>query len=253
MSVVRLLTKPVWLIGLAVMVLGWGLQAAALDGGRVVIVQTVLTMTLVFVLPLGWWLTNQRVSKREVVAALIVVAGLVLFAEVGDPATGKDDAPSWQWLLGTVATVALCAVILRVWSDRGPAARAAANGAVSGATAALLAVMAKPVLAELHQGIPEVLSDPKTYLVGILAVLGVVFQQVGLGTGCLAPTVAAGSVVNPILSVILGAIILDETLARPAWHAVVGLAGLAVALAAAVVITMAREEDPAPAEATATA
>jgi drug/metabolite transporter (DMT)-like permease len=241
-SFLGLLTKPVWLLGFGVMAVGWLLQALALNGGRVSIVQTFLTMTLVFVLPLGWWLTGQRVTRREVFAAFVVVAGLVLFAKVGNPAQGRSDAPSWQWLLATVAVAALCAGLLAV-SDRAPAQRAAMNGAVSGATAALLAVMAKPVLTELSDGIGAVLSDPKTYLVVVLAVLGVVFQQIGLGTGCLAPTVAAGSVVSPLLSVVLGALVLQETLARPAWHTLVGIAGLAISLAAAVVITLEHLKD----------
>ncbi|MCU0307526.1 MAG: DMT family transporter [Thermoleophilia bacterium] len=245
----KLLITPVWLAGMGVMVLGWALQAAALDGGEVAIVQTFLTMTLVFVLPLGWWLTDQRVSRREVVAAVLVVLGLVVFSLVGDPAEGRSDAPSWQWLASTAAVAVLSVLILRIWSDRGPAARAAANGAVSGATAALLAVMAKPVLDDLKDGLGALLTDPKTYLVVVLAILGVVFQQVGLGTGFLAPTVASGSVLNPVLSVILGAVVLQETLARPTWRAVVGCAGLALALAAAVVITMSHSGAPPPAAA----
>lgn len=237
-SILSLLTKPVWLLGLGVMVLGWILQAMALDRGRVAIVQTFLTMSLVFVLPLGWWLTNQRVTRREVIASLVVIAGLVIFATVGDPATGKDDAPSWEWLAATLAITVICVVILKFWSDAGPAARAAANGAVSGCTAALLAVMSKPVLSELHDGLDAVLTDLKTYMVAVLAVLGVVFQQVGLGTGRLAPTVASGSVASPVLSVILGALILEETLSGPALRKVVGIGGLCLALAAAVVITL---------------
>ena len=65
-SLLQLVARPVWLMALGVMVVGWAFQAAALDRGRVSIVQVFLTMTLVFVLPLGVWLTKQHVSKREV-------------------------------------------------------------------------------------------------------------------------------------------------------------------------------------------
>jgi drug/metabolite transporter (DMT)-like permease len=245
-SLVQLALRPVWLMALGVMGLGWILQAAALDRGRVAIVQTFLTMTLVFALPLGVWLTAQHVTRREVAAALAIVAGLAVFALVGNPADGRSDAPAGQWLAATVLVTAACAVIL-LTGDRGAAStRAAANGAVSGTTAGLTAVMAKPVLVELHQGLGAVLSDPKLYLVIVYGALGVIYQQFGLATGRLAPTVAAGSVASPVVSVLLGAALLHERLEQPAWHALAGSAALGVALIAAVVIATAQaDEQPA--------
>ena len=138
----------------------------------------------------------------------------------------------------------VCGALLYM-GDRGRLSfKAATNGAVSGATAGLLAVMAKPVLAQLTSGgLSAVLTDPKTYLIAVLAVLGIVFQQFGLATGKLAPTVAAGSVANPLVAVVLGAALLQEHLARPEWRVVVALAALGMALAAAVVIANAQRHD----------
>jgi drug/metabolite transporter (DMT)-like permease len=242
-SLLQLVARPVWLLAFGVMVVGWAFQAAALDHGRVSIVQVFLTMTLVFVLPLGVWLTGQRVAKREIVAAFVIVAGLSVFAKVGDPANGRSNAPSAAWLIATVVVMALCGAILLISDHGGSSFRAAANGTVSGATAGLLAVMAKPVLAELHSGLSAVLTDPKLYLVGILAVLGVVFQQFGLATGKLAATVASGSVASPIVAVALGAALLEERLARPEWRVIVALGALGIALTAAVVIATAPHSD----------
>jgi drug/metabolite transporter (DMT)-like permease len=242
-SLLQLVVRPVWLMAFGVMVVGWALQAAALDRGRVAIVQVFLTMTLVFALPLGVWLTKQHVTKREIVAAVVIVLGLSVFARVGDPADGRSNAPSAAWLLATLVVMGFCAVVVVMGDRRGLSFKAAANGTVSGATAGLLAVMAKPVLAELHSGITAVLSDPKLYLVGLLAVAGVVFQQFGLATGKLAPTVAAGSVAGPLVAVALGAALLEERLARPEWRVVVALAALGIALAAAVVIATAPHAD----------
>jgi threonine/homoserine/homoserine lactone efflux protein len=54
--------------------------------------------------------------------------------------------------------------------------------------------------------------------------------------------VAAVSVVNPIVSVMLGAFVLQERLEKdPPWHAVVAVGGLCFALLGAVVISSARE------------
>jgi drug/metabolite transporter (DMT)-like permease len=247
-SLLALVTRPVWLIALGVMVVGWGFQALALDRGRVSVVQVFLTMTLVFVLPLGVWLTHQRVSPREILAAVAIVAGLSVFTIVGAPATGRTNAPSAAWLVATVVIGFVCAAAI-MYSDGGSAAlRASANGMVSGATAGLLAVMSKPVLTELHTGITAALTDPKLYLVGLLAVLGVIFQQFGLATGKLADTVASGSVASPVVSVILGAILLQEHLSSVHWRWIVAVAALAVAMIAAVVIATTVHPDLTPQE-----
>jgi drug/metabolite transporter (DMT)-like permease len=245
-SLVQLVLRPVWLLSLGIMALGWVLQAAALNRGRVAIVQTFLTMTLVFALPLGVWLTAQRVTRREVIAAIAIVVGVSVFGVVGNPADGRSNAAGGQWLLATVLVTAACGVMLWVGSRGTTSARAAANGAVSGATAGLTAVMAKPVLAELHHGLGVLLSDPKLYLVIVYGALGVVYQQFGLATGRLAPTVAAGSVASPVVSVLLGAALLQERLERPAWHVIIGVGGLAVSLIAAVVIANAQQDEPPP-------
>jgi hypothetical protein len=56
--------------------------------------------------------------------------------------------------------------------------------------------------------------------------------------------VATVSVANPIVSVMLGALVLQERLEKdPPWHAVVAVGALCVALFGAVVISSARDEN----------
>jgi drug/metabolite transporter (DMT)-like permease len=72
-------------------------------------------------------------------------------------------------------------------------------------------------------------------------VLGFVLQQVSLGTGRLAPSVATVSVANPLVGILIGVLLLDERFSRPAWHILLAVAGLGLALIGAVVISLARE------------
>jgi uncharacterized membrane protein len=92
------------------------------------------------------------------------------------------------------------------------------------------------------------------FALAVAGVLGFVLQQVSLGTGRLAPSVATVSVANPVVGILLGTILLEERLSRPPWHVVVACVGLGLALAGAVVISIARESgapDPEPVPATA--
>ena len=49
------------------------------------------------------------------------------------------------------------------------------------------------------------------------------------------------SVCNPLVSIVIGTLLLDERLAEPTWHKVVAYAGLGLALAGAGLISMATE------------
>ena len=93
-SFLVLLGQWVWLLGLAAQIVGVVLQAAALDRGRVSIIQPLLVTTVIWALPLGYFLTHQTVGRREILGAAIIVVGLVGFASFGDPAAGIDDAPA---------------------------------------------------------------------------------------------------------------------------------------------------------------
>jgi EamA domain-containing membrane protein RarD len=100
----------------------------------------------------------------------------------------------------------------------------------------------KPTVELLHSGgLGGVFSNWMVYVVGIAGLLGVVFQQVALQTARLAPAVATGSVANPLVSVLLGIVLLEERLAPPTWHKVVAFVALGCALAAAVAISLSEE------------
>jgi hypothetical protein len=76
-------------------------------------------------------------------------------------------------------------------------------------------------------------------------------QQLSLATGQLAPAMAAVSVCNPGVSVVLGILLYEERLTRPTWHVFVAIAALLAALAGATIITLANRETPMPDEAVA--
>ncbi len=98
----------------------------------------------------------------------------------------------------------------------------------------------------LHEGVGVMLSHWQCYALAVAGVLGFVLQQVSLGTGRLAPSVATVSVANPIVGVLLGVLIFDERLSRPAWHVVVAVLALLVALAGAVLISLSTNPAPNP-------
>lgn len=231
-----------WLAGTLVLLLGYLFQAIALDNGQLAIVQPLLVTTIVFALPLGYFLTNQEVNRLEVGAAGLVVLGLAVFTIFGQENTGRDNAPSWEWAIA-LAAFGLLAAALVFLGFRGDLARKAALlGASAGVLYALSASMWKPVGDTLSSsGLEGVLSSWEFYAFVAAGLGGFVVQQLSLATGHLASSVATVSVCNPLVSIVIGIIILEETLSPPTWHKVVAYAGLGVALWGAILITGATE------------
>jgi drug/metabolite transporter (DMT)-like permease len=241
-SLARLAAQTMWLAGTAVLLCGYVVQAAALDRGRLDVVQPLLVTTVVFALPLGVLLTGQHVGRREVLGACVIIVGLALFTIFGDPAGGRDTAPNWEWAAAIALLAAICAGLLGFGGrHEGPSTRAAVYGTVAGVLFGLSAALTKPTVDLLHEGVGVVLSHWELYALAVAGVLGFVLQQVSLATGRLAPSVATVSVANPVVSILLGVILFEERLGRPAWHVVVAVGGLALGLVGAVVISNAGE------------
>jgi drug/metabolite transporter (DMT)-like permease len=248
MSLLRLVGQRMWLLGTAALLVGYVLQAGALDRGRLAVIQPMLVTTVVFALPLGWLLTSQRVGRREVGGAAVIVLGLALFTIYGDPAGGKDNAPNDEWAIAIAVLGVLCAVLLMVGRHGTATRTAAVYGSVAGILFGLSAALTKQTVEELHEGVGVMLSHWQCYVLAIAGVLGFVLQQVSLGTGRLAPSVATVSVCNPLVGVLLGIAIFDERLSRPAWHVIAAVIGLLLALGGAVLISLASQPDPEPEE-----
>ena len=240
-SFVRLLGEKMWLLGTLALLTGYLFQASALDRGRLSIIQPLLVTTVVFALPLGYFLTKQHVGRREVIGAGVILVGLGLFAYFGDPAGGKENAPNSQWAASILVLTVLSVALLMFGSRGRLSMKAAVYGTVAGIMFGLSAALTKPTLDYLHQSVGTMLSHWECYVLAVAGILGFILQQVSLGTGRLAPSVATVSVANPVVGILIGTLLFDERLSRPPWHVVVAVIGLGLALVGAVVISLAHE------------
>ena len=204
-------------------------------------IQPLLVTTIVFALPLGYFLTKQHVGRREVIGAIVIIVGLALFVYFGDPAGGNENAPNGQWAIAFAVLGAVSAVLLVFGRGGDLSMKAAVYGTVSGIMFGLSSALTKPTLEFLHESVGTMLSHWECYALAIAGIGGFVLQQVSLGTGRLAPSVATVSVANPVVGILIGVLLLDERLSRPTWHVVLAVIGLALALVGAVVISLAHE------------
>lgn len=223
----RLVRRPVWLAGVAIDGLGTAAQAVALGIGRLVVVQPVLVMSVVFALPLGVRLSGQRVGRREVSGALAVTAGLGAFLILSDPSGGREHAPLRAWLVAGAACLALCGALVGAGLRARPSARAFLLGCASGVLFGLTAALIKVVVERFDEGLGAALFHWQLWTLIVIGLAGMSLSQAALQTGVLAPAIAAMTALDPLTSIALGIGLLDE---RP-HTSTLGYVACALALA----------------------
>ncbi len=114
-----------------------------------------------FALPLGYFITKQYVGRREILGAVVIVIGLALFTVFGDPAGGRTNAPTNEWVIAIAIVGAASAAGLYFGSRGGLSMKAGVYGTVAGAMYGLAAVLTKPVLTAWHES-PEPEPVPST-------------------------------------------------------------------------------------------
>ena len=76
----RLITRPRWLIGTGLALLGWIAQVGALLLIPLTLVEPALAMSLVVLLVIGSRVLGERVGRREILSVSAMVAGIALLA-----------------------------------------------------------------------------------------------------------------------------------------------------------------------------
>lgn len=237
----RLLRDKQWWLGSLVAALGFGLQAAALGLGSVLLVQALLVTSLLFALPINARSTGRPVTSSQWVWAAVLAAAVALVVIVGNPTPGHSRGAFEVWtmviaVLGPGLT--LCMVGARRLAGR-PAA-AVLLGLVSGALWGVFAVLTKGVVDRFGHGIWAVLTAPELYVWAVVAVAATAWQQSAFRAGSLAASLPTMTIAEPVVASVLGVLVLGETL-RPGDRGWVLLIAAVVAMVVATV-ALARSE-----------
>lgn len=227
----RMARKPVWLAGIAADAVGFVGQAVALTIGRLAVVQPLLATSMVFALPLGHRLTNQRVSRADIGAAVLVTASLIAFLTIANPTGGRDDAPVGEWLVLGAIIVGICIPLTLASLKARPAIKATLLGIVTGILFGLSAALTKSVGDEVADQLFRVFLDWHLYALIVIGYISMTFNQLALTTGVLAPALAAAMALDPITSVVIGTTLMQESL----HESPAGIAATVGALAATIV------------------
>lgn len=208
----RMARHPVWLAGIAADALGFVGQAVALTIGRLAVVQPLLATAMIFALPLGHFITNQRIRRADIFAAILVTASLVAFLTIANPSGGRDDAPLGQWLVLGAITAGICVPLFLASLKARPAVKATLLGIITGILFGISAALTKSVGDQVTDGIFTAFTNWELYALIIIGYVSMTFNQMALTTGVLAPALAASMALDPITSVVIATTMLEEKL-----------------------------------------
>jgi drug/metabolite transporter (DMT)-like permease len=239
----RLLVDKRWWVGSVLAGAGFGLQAAALGLGSVVLVQALLATSVVFALPLRARYAGRRITGRQRLWALLLAVAVTVIVTVGEPAQGQSRASLRTWALVIAClgpVIVVCLVVARLRAGRPVAA--VVLGAVSGSLWGVFAVLTKGLVDQLDQGIVALLRTPELYAWVVVAITATMLQQSAFRAGSMSASLPAVSASEPLVGSALGIVVLGESL-HPSGIGSIGLALAVVALLVAIV-ALARGEAP---------
>ena len=204
-----------WLLSIVATIAGFALQVVALHFGPLALVQPILVCDLVFVVLLSALIRGGRPDRTILAGVLCCTAGIAVFLAVAQPTGGTETVS----LVSAVPLAAgLGAVLLgcAVWIKRGPPeTRQLAFALACGVCYGVNAFLIKVVSFSLGQGFSQPLTQWPLYALFIVGPIGFLLNQEAYQRGPLiAPALAVITAADPLVSIGIAALWLNESIAN---------------------------------------
>ena len=210
---VHLAQQPAWLAGIGAQLAGFALLATALEMGSLSLVQAIIPAGLLLALPLAARVSGKRLRRADWLGAAATIVGLAVALVIADPATGRSTPTGGGWIV-LLAICAVLTVTLLVAAGRlTGAGRAVALAVAAGIVLGLNAVVTKAAATNFKNGIGEGFGSWETYGIAVFGLGGLLLMQSAFQAGEIEWSLPTLTVVNPVLSIVVGLTLLDETVA----------------------------------------
>ena len=209
------LKRPIWYVGLAAMIGSFLFQATALGFGSLSVVQPLMVTELVFLVvilrvwfgsPLGW---------REATGTVLTVAGLAGFLAMSNTGGGTTFPTTSGWVIVTAvcfAAIVICVVCTRLRSRSSRSWRSAWFGAAAAISFSLSAAFTKATTILFSNGFWQIFEHWEPYAIVVAGLAGLVLTQDAFHAGPITASQATLTIVDPIVSVVIGVGLFDDDL-----------------------------------------
>jgi hypothetical protein len=209
----QLIRRPVWVLGVATVIVGLALQLVALAFGPLVLVQPLLVTGVLFGAVFSALLARRGVDRLIMIGSLGCVAGLAAFLVLTRPSGNSGQFAAGSALLPLAITLGLAvAGCLAVAARHSGAVHVAALAAATGVLYGLTAGLMKVVTGQFRSGgFAEPFGHPVLYVVCVVGPMGFLLSQNAFQKGTLiAPALAIITIVDPLVGVAIGVAWLGE-------------------------------------------
>jgi drug/metabolite transporter (DMT)-like permease len=209
----RLVRRPLWLLGLAADIVAFAVQALALHLGSLVVVQPLIATSLVFTLAVIAIVDHEPLSSREWSAIGLVLVGLAIFLAAGSPAASSAaDIDEEAWVLCIVSV----GVVIGVAAGSGLRARGPNRarwfGLAAGVADAFMAVLAKAFADSFGQSAAGVFLTWVPYALVVAGLSAVLLVSTAYQTGHPTSSLPIITVADPLFGCVIGLMLFSERL-----------------------------------------
>jgi len=229
-------SNAIWFLGLAMIGLGFLFQAGALYFGQLSSVQPLVTTELLFlVLILGVWF-RYHLGVLEWGGSLAAAGGLAAFLVVAAPGGGSAIPTRHTWIVVFVVIGAVSAGCTALGFTGPRWFRAGMFGSAGAVLFALSAALTKQLTTLFSQGWSNLFTDWIPYALVATGAVGLFLIQSSFHAGPVTASQAAITLIDPIVSVVLGIYLFNDHLDTAGWRLPVEVASIVVVVAGVMVL-----------------
>lgn len=216
-QLLRLLSRPSWVIGTLMLVLAIACQLSALAFAPLIVVQPLGAIALVITTLLNAQISGHRPTKRSLMAIAACVGGIFIFVTIAalfatEKAVTTAHLITILVLLGVV-TVVFAGLWLWLRKRVGALFYITAAGVIYG----FVATLAKVVIVRIQNSDFEWLTFTCLAALILAAIVGAYFVQTAYSSGPPDLVVAGLTVVDPMVAILIGLLVLQEAAGAPLW------------------------------------
>lgn len=227
----KLAQRPLWLGGVAIMVVGQVLGALALKSDDLALVEPVIATNLLFALPLAAVWSRQRLGVREWVGVAALLCGLAGFVAAGDPSRSQHVAvPLMHWVLAGAVVAVLAAILVVLSRRQSPYRQATMLATAAGILYGVQDALTQRTMSSLAGGVGVMLTAWPAYALLAVAIVAMLLSQSAFEEAPLAASLPASTAMEPIAGIAFGLGLYHEHLNHSPGALVFEVVALSVAL-----------------------
>ena len=209
----RVVRQPIWVVGIVAEIAAFVVQVAALRHGSLVVVQPLITTSLIFAIAITASWHRHSVVLRDWLAVVAVVAGLGAFLVIAAPSNASSGtAPADAWVITGLSMLGVLGGLIWLGVTSANRRRAAALGLAAGLGDAFMAVLTKALAHATNHGYVAMFETWIPYALCAAGLAAMLITQTAYQTGQPKIAIPLITVTEPLVSCGIGVGLFGEAI-----------------------------------------